>query len=59
MADLQSQPDHTNAGVARFNSIYATHQALVEDLAELEQLNRDTQARLVKVDVRRSRNIPR
>lgn len=58
VADLQSQLDQHKQGVARFNSIYATHQALVEDLAELEQLNRDTQARLVKVDVRQVEKYP-
>ncbi len=58
VTDLQRQLDEHKQRVARFNSIYATHQALVEDLAGLEQLNRDTQARLVQVEVRQVEKYP-
>ena len=58
VAGLQRQLDEHKQQVAQFNSIYATHQALVEDLAGLEQLNRDTQARLVQVEVRQVEKYP-
>ena len=58
VADLQRQLDEHKLRVAQFNSIYATHQALVEDLAGLEQLNRDTQARQVQVEVRQVEKYP-
>lgn len=58
VADLQRQLDEHKQRVAQFNTIYATHQALVEDLAGLEQLNRDTQARQVQVEVRQVEKYP-
>jgi succinoglycan biosynthesis transport protein ExoP len=58
VAGLQRQLDERKQQVAQFNSIYATHQALAEDLAGLEQLNRDTQARLVQVEVRQVERYP-
>ncbi len=57
-ADLQRKLDQHKQEVAQFNTIYATHQALAEDLASLEQLNRDTQARLVQVEVRQVEKYP-
>ncbi|MEM7691496.1 MAG: hypothetical protein AAF194_03500 [Pseudomonadota bacterium] len=48
---LRARLDDHKAGVANFNSIYATHEALVEDLARLEELNREAQARLVQIEV--------
>lgn len=58
VTDLQLQLDEHKQEVARFSSIYATHQALAEDLSGLEQLNRDTQARLVKVEVHQVEKYP-
>lgn len=49
--------EHKDA-VASFNTIYAEHQALVEDLARLEELNRDTQARQVQIEVRQTEKYP-
>ncbi len=51
VVDLQQKLDDHKAEVARFNRIYATHQALAEDLARLEELYREAQARLVQVQV--------
>ena len=58
VADLRRKLDEHKEEVAEFNSIYATHEALVEDLASLEELNRDTQARLVQVEVRQVDKYP-
>ena len=55
---MQRKLDQHKQDVAEFNTIYATHQALAEDLAGLEQLNRDTQARLVQVEVRQVEKYP-
>ncbi len=57
-ADLQRQLDDHKQEVTRFNTIYATHQALAEDLASLEQINRDVQARQVQVEVRQVEKYP-
>jgi polysaccharide biosynthesis transport protein len=58
VSDLQRKLDDHKQRVSRFNTIYATHQALVEDLASLEELNRDTQARMVQVEVRQVEKYP-
>lgn len=58
VVDLQRKLDEHKQRVAQFNTIYATHQALAEDLAGLEQLNRDTQARQVQVEVRQVEKYP-
>jgi polysaccharide biosynthesis transport protein len=55
---LQRQLDEHKQRVSEFNTIYATHEALVEDLAGLEQLNRDTQARQIQVEVRQVEKYP-
>ena len=57
-SDLQQKLDEQKQDVARFSSIYATHQSLVDDLARLEELNRETQARLVQVEVRQVEKYP-
>ncbi|GAB5452345.1 MAG: hypothetical protein Hals2KO_26730 [Halioglobus sp.] len=49
--ELQARLDAHEKDAAQFTTIYATHQALVEDLARLEDLNRDAQARLIGVQV--------
>jgi succinoglycan biosynthesis transport protein ExoP len=56
--DLQQKFDDHKAGVAKFNRIYATHQALADDLARLEELNREAQARQVQVEVRQVEKYP-
>jgi polysaccharide biosynthesis transport protein len=56
--DLQQKLDQHKQSVSQFNTMYQTHQALANDLARLEQLNRETQARLVQVEVRRVEKYP-
>ena len=56
--DLQQKLDNHKAGVVKFNRVYATHQALADDLARLEELNREAQARLVQVEVRQVEKYP-
>jgi polysaccharide biosynthesis transport protein len=43
---------------ARFTTIYNKHQALAKDLAELEALHRETQSRLVQVQVNQVERYP-
>ena len=56
--ELQQKLDEHKRKVSEFNRIYATHEALVEDLAGLEELNRETQERLVQVQVRQVDKYP-
>ena len=56
--ELQQKLDEHKQEVSEFNRIYATHEALVEDLAGLEELNREAQARLVQVEVRQVDKYP-
>jgi uncharacterized protein involved in exopolysaccharide biosynthesis len=49
--DLQQKLDTQKEKAARFTTIYAKHEALSKDLEELETLYRDTQSRLVQVEV--------
>jgi len=56
--ELQQKLDEHKQKVSEFNRIYATHEALVEDLARLEELNREAQARLVQVEVRQVDKYP-
>lgn len=58
VANLTSRLEEHKQAVADFNTIYATHQALAEDLARLEELNRDTQARQVQIEVRQVDKYP-
>jgi uncharacterized protein involved in exopolysaccharide biosynthesis len=58
VANLRSRLDEHKQAVAAFNTIYAKHQALVEDLARLEELNRETQARQVQIEVRQLEKYP-
>jgi succinoglycan biosynthesis transport protein ExoP len=55
---LQEKLDEHKQKVSEFSRIYATHEALVEDLRGLEELNRETQARLVQVEVRQVDKYP-
>lgn len=58
VAELETRlADHKSA-VAEFNTIYARHEALVEDLARLEELNRETLARQVQIEVRQTEKYP-
>lgn len=58
VADLESRLEAQKAEVAEFNTIYAKHEALVEDLARLEELNRETQARQVQISVSQVEKYP-
>ncbi|EAQ98177.2 hypothetical protein KT71_02982 [Congregibacter litoralis KT71] len=58
VANLKNRLEEHRQAVADFNTIYATHQALVEDLARLEELNRETQARQVQIEVRQVDKYP-
>ncbi|WP_146003613.1 GumC family protein [Kineobactrum sediminis] len=58
VADLESRLQGQKQAVAEFNTIYAKHQALAQDLARLEELNRETQARQVKIAVSQVENYP-
>jgi succinoglycan biosynthesis transport protein ExoP len=58
VADLEARLSEHKQAVADFNTIYATHEALVADLARLEELNRETQARLVQIEVRQVEKYP-
>lgn len=58
VADLESRLQAHKAEVSDFNNTYAIHQALVSDLSRLEQLNRETQARLVQIEVRKVEKYP-
>ena len=49
--DLEERLKEQQEKAAHFTNVYATHQALVEDLAELERLNRESQSRLIQVEV--------
>jgi uncharacterized protein involved in exopolysaccharide biosynthesis len=51
VADLQAKLDVHKQRVADFTRIYAKHEALVDDLARLEELNRETQTRQVQVEI--------
>ena len=56
--DLQQKLGVQELEAARFTTIYARHQALAEDLADLEALNRETQSRLIQVQVNQVEKYP-
>lgn len=58
VANLENRLAQHKSAVAEFNTIYAKHQALVEDLARLEELNRETQARQVEISVSQVERYP-
>lgn len=58
VVDLETRLALHKDAVSEFNTIYATHQALVQDLARLEAVNRETQARQVQIEVRREDRYP-
>lgn len=49
--ELQAQLDARENDAAAFTTVYARHETLVEDLARLEELYRQTQSRLIEVQV--------
>lgn len=56
--DLQERLAAQQERAAHFTTVYATHEALVQDLEELEALNRETQSRLVQVQVNQVEKYP-
>ena len=56
--NLREKLDAQKLDAARFTTIYARHEALAEDLAELETLNRETQSRLVQVQINQVEKYP-
>lgn len=58
VAEIQRRLDAQKQSVSDFNTMYAKHQALAEDLARLEQLNRNTQARQVQIEVSQVEKYP-
>lgn len=58
VADLEQKLQAHKAEVEQFNRVYAAHEALAGDVERLEELHRDTQARLVQVEVRQVENYP-
>ncbi len=48
---IDAEREAHQAEVARFSDTYARHEALKSDLAHLEQLNRETQERLVRLQI--------
>ena len=49
--ELQTKLDTRGKDAAAFTTVYARHQALAEELAELEELHRQARSRLVEVQV--------
>lgn len=58
VTQLQQEYELQERKAADFTTIYATHQALAEDLAKLEDLNRETQSRLIQVEVNQVEKYP-
>jgi len=56
--ELQKKLDEHKQKITQFNAVYAPYQALIDDLARLEELNRETLARQVQVEVRRVEKYP-
>jgi len=56
--ELETRFAEHRAAVAAFNETYATHAALQADIERLEELKRETRARLVQLDVRRVDKYP-
>jgi len=58
VANLERRLALHKEAVVEFNTVYAQHQALVEDLSRLEELNRETQARQVQIVVSQVEQYP-
>lgn len=58
LEDLREKLAAQEEKAAQFTTIYTKHQALAEDLEELEELHRETQSRLVQVEVNQVEKYP-
>lgn len=58
VGDLREKLAEQEEKAAQFTTIYNKHQALAKDLAELEEVYRDTQSRLVQVEVNQVEKYP-
>jgi succinoglycan biosynthesis transport protein ExoP len=58
VAELERRLEAHKQDVLAFNTVYAEHEALVEDLAALEELNRLSQARLAQVSATPTERYP-
>ncbi len=58
VTELERQLEEHKQEVAAFSTIFSTHEALVTDLEGLEELNRETQARLVQIEISRVEKYP-
>lgn len=58
VADLERRLKEQKVEVAAFNTIYAEHAAMVEDLGRLEELYREAQARLAQIEARQVDRYP-
>ncbi|MEO1078766.1 MAG: hypothetical protein AAFY29_04355 [Pseudomonadota bacterium] len=50
--DLENSLEEQKQEVAAFSTVFAKHEALVDDLAQLEEVNREKQARLAQIQIR-------
>jgi uncharacterized protein involved in exopolysaccharide biosynthesis len=58
VAELRTRLQQQKSAVAEFNTLYARHEALVQDLERLEELNREAQARQVQISVSQVESFP-
>jgi succinoglycan biosynthesis transport protein ExoP len=58
VADLQQRLSAQEAEVAAFNTVYSEHEALSQDLKTLEQLSREAQARLARINAQSVERYP-
>lgn len=58
VTELEQRLEEHGEAVKTFNTTYAEHQALAEDLARLEALNRETLARQVQIEVSQTEKYP-
>jgi hypothetical protein len=58
-ANLRRQMEEYKQTVAAFTARFAEHEALQQDLFELEQLNREVQQRLVQTEIMDEHQLPR
>ncbi|MEM9757797.1 MAG: Wzz/FepE/Etk N-terminal domain-containing protein [Pseudomonadota bacterium] len=56
--DLEASFEEQKQEVAAFSTVFAKHEALVEDLAQLEDVNREKQARLAQIQIRPTDGYP-
>lgn len=58
VTDLEQRLENHKAKVTNFSTVYATHEALKQDLERLEELKRETEARLVQIEVKQVEKYP-